>query len=227
MSLNHALLSALAEMPGTGGELVKRFDQTYGHFWASTHQQIYRELKKLEADGWVSASPSDKKTGSVVYTLRPAGRKALVAWAHESGSHAVTRDPFMVRLRAMANVDDADPEAALLQARTRHLARLQHYEALHRKHFGPVGTPLADAPGAPLSRAKLLRQLVLDAGLRRERSQIDWCDASLQALRALAGQPAAQAPAVPGDAPTKAAGATVSARKPAAPRAAKSTKPVA
>ena len=44
MALNHALLSALAEAPGTGAELVKRFDQTYGHFWASTHQQIYREL---------------------------------------------------------------------------------------------------------------------------------------------------------------------------------------
>ena len=201
MSLNHALLSALAETPGTGAELVKRFDQTYGHFWASTHQQIYRELKKLEADGWVSASPSDKKTGSVIYTLRPAGRKALVAWTLDSNSHATARDPFMVRLRAMANVDDADPETALLQARTRHLARLQHYEALHRKHFGPVDTPLADAPGAPLTRAKLLRQLVLDAGLRRERSQIDWCDASLQALRALAAQQAEQALATPAHAP--------------------------
>ena len=169
----------------------------------------------LEADGWVSASPSDKKTGSVVYALRPAGRKALVAWTHESDAHATARDPFLVRLRAMANVADADPETALLRARTRHLARLQHYEALHRKHFGPIGQgagldtgqPVAGHAGeaaapqpapapmaAPLTRADLLRQLVLDAGLRRERSQLDWCDASLQALRAWAAQSAAQAP---------------------------------
>ncbi|ARU06195.1 hypothetical protein CCO03_17295 [Comamonas serinivorans] len=183
MALNAALLSALADQPGTGAELVKRFDRTYGHFWACTHQQIYRELKQLVAQGWASTHPSDKKTGSVVYTLAPAGRDALRSWTREGGGHAVSRDPFLVRLRAMANVDDADPQAALLEARARHLARLQHYEALHRRHFGEPGVW---SPGT--SRPMLLRQLVLDAGLRRERSQLDWCDASLHALRTQAGE---------------------------------------
>ncbi|MCW2867763.1 MAG: PadR family transcriptional regulator, partial [Marmoricola sp.] len=55
MALEHALLVALSERPGTGIELARRFDRTIGFFWQATHQQIYRTLRRMEADGWVRA----------------------------------------------------------------------------------------------------------------------------------------------------------------------------
>lgn len=48
MSLPHAILTALLEKPSSGLELTRRFDRSIGYFWSATHQQIYRELGKLE-----------------------------------------------------------------------------------------------------------------------------------------------------------------------------------
>ncbi|MBA5845288.1 PadR family transcriptional regulator, partial [Escherichia coli] len=55
MSLPHALLTALAERPGSGSELADRFDRSIGYFWQATHQQIYRELGRLEETGWIES----------------------------------------------------------------------------------------------------------------------------------------------------------------------------
>ena len=50
-------LVALCEQSGSGYELARRFDRSIGYFWAATHQQIYRTLKVMEDDGWVSVTP--------------------------------------------------------------------------------------------------------------------------------------------------------------------------
>ena len=55
MSLAHAILTALLERPSSGLELARRFDKSIGHFWQATHQQIYRELGRLERDGEIRA----------------------------------------------------------------------------------------------------------------------------------------------------------------------------
>jgi len=57
MSLPHALLTALIEKPSSGIELSSRFDRSIAFYWHATHQQIYRELARLEAAGWVEATP--------------------------------------------------------------------------------------------------------------------------------------------------------------------------
>jgi hypothetical protein len=56
MSLPHALLTSLIEKPCSGYELARRFDKSIGYFWHATHQQIYRELARMEENGWVSSS---------------------------------------------------------------------------------------------------------------------------------------------------------------------------
>ncbi|EMY32485.1 putative PadR family transcriptional regulator, partial [Arthrobacter crystallopoietes BAB-32] len=63
MSLPHAILTALLEKPGSGAELTRRFDRSFGFFWPATHQQIYRELAKLERDGLVSSAGRDGSRG--------------------------------------------------------------------------------------------------------------------------------------------------------------------
>ena len=78
MALEHALLVALREQPATGLDLAKRFEPSIGFFWHATHQQIYRVLGRMDADGWVGveavaqAGRPDKK----VYAVTPAGASA-------------------------------------------------------------------------------------------------------------------------------------------------------
>lgn len=57
MSLPHAILTALLERPSSGLELTRRFDRSIGFFWSATHQQIYRELGRLETTGLIRALP--------------------------------------------------------------------------------------------------------------------------------------------------------------------------
>ena len=66
MALPHAILVSLCEQSGSGYELARRFAATpvaslapgssIGCFWATTHQQIYRTLRAMEDDGWISSA---------------------------------------------------------------------------------------------------------------------------------------------------------------------------
>ena len=84
MALPHAILVSLCEQAGSGYELARRFDRSIGYFWAATHQQIYRTLRTMEADGWVRAhvvqqGRPDKK----VYNVTDGGRAELARWIAE------------------------------------------------------------------------------------------------------------------------------------------------
>jgi DNA-binding PadR family transcriptional regulator len=55
MSLAHAILVSLVDCPSSGYDLAKKFDGSVGFFWQATHQQIYRELHRLQDKGWIDA----------------------------------------------------------------------------------------------------------------------------------------------------------------------------
>ncbi|UUZ61225.1 PadR family transcriptional regulator [Nocardioides sp. B-3] len=75
MALEHALLVALSERPGSGLELAGRFEKSIGFFWHATHQQIYRVLGRMETDGWLSVEtvPQAGRPDRKVYAVSPAG----------------------------------------------------------------------------------------------------------------------------------------------------------
>ncbi|GAA1657628.1 PadR family transcriptional regulator [Catellatospora bangladeshensis] len=81
-TLGYALLSLLTRGPATGYQLASRVKAPIGHFWTAKHSQIYPELARLAAAGWVRAAeeagpgPRAKKT----YELTPDGLAALRAW---------------------------------------------------------------------------------------------------------------------------------------------------
>ena len=82
MALEHALLVALREQPASGLELAKRFERSIGHFWTATHQQIYRVLARMDADGWVEATTVNQsgRPDKKVYDVTSAGAEVLRAW---------------------------------------------------------------------------------------------------------------------------------------------------
>ena len=103
MSLPHALLTSLAERPGSGSELANRFDRSIGYFWQATHQQIYRELARLEARGWIRSVAVEGARGRKRrYDVLPEGRSELARWTGADLEPPAIRDELMVRLRAEA-----------------------------------------------------------------------------------------------------------------------------
>ena len=93
MSLPHALITALVERPSSGSDLAGRFDRSIGFFWHATHQQIYRELGRLEEAGWVEPLPAESGRGRKrVYRVLPAGRAELQRWVAEQQDPKPLRD---------------------------------------------------------------------------------------------------------------------------------------
>jgi PadR family transcriptional regulator AphA len=95
MSLRHALLALLEAGPMTGYELAKQFDTSVAYVWSAPHSQIYPELRRLEADGLVTAEalPRGERGTKRAYSVTAAGADELMRWVTTIETPPRQRDP--------------------------------------------------------------------------------------------------------------------------------------
>ncbi len=167
MSLAHAVLTSLLEKASSGYDLARRFDKSIGYFWHATHQQIYRELGRMEVAGWVEAGiPADAgKTRKKEYRVLEAGRAELARWAKEPAPPMDLRDEFTVKLRADAVLGEIDLTPELRRHMALHAERLAQYRAIQARDF---------SPGRALTRAQQIQAMILRKGILYEQGEIDW-----------------------------------------------------
>ncbi|GEJ98723.1 PadR family transcriptional regulator [Streptomyces sp. ATE26] len=179
MSLPHAILTALLEKPSSGLELTRRFDRSIGYFWSATHQQIYRELGRLEGEGLIRALPAEQpvRGQKKSYEVLPAGRAELARWTAASQDPRPHRDALFLRLRAAAVVGTAGLEAELGRHLDLHRRQLAEYEEIEQRDFPP-------GRDTPEDR---LRHLVLRAGIDLETFWTQWLGRALAEFAELAG----------------------------------------
>lgn len=175
MSLPHALLTSLMERPSSGMDLAHRFERSIGYFWPATHQQIYRELGRLEEAGWVASEPAETGRGRKrLYHVLPAGQEELRRWMLQPDALRPLRDEMMVRLRAEAAIGPAGLESEVHRRLDLHRERLAHYRAIEARDF----------LGKPETRERRLQHLVLTAGILAEVAQIEVLERALVILEA-------------------------------------------
>ncbi|MCL2619317.1 MAG: PadR family transcriptional regulator [Defluviitaleaceae bacterium] len=82
MSLPHGLLGLLQYRDRTGYELAKLFEVSLNKFWHAQSSQIYRELGRLEEQGWVTSQNviQQGKPNKKVYTITESGRAEFLGW---------------------------------------------------------------------------------------------------------------------------------------------------
>ncbi len=175
MALEHAIMVSLGERPGTGYELGRQFERSIGYFWSATHQQIYRTLKKLHADGLVSFEPvlQDGRPDKKVYSLSPAGREALREWVATPTPLRSFRDELGVKLRAAEHGDITTIVDEMRRQRELHVAKLDLFRRFQKDDYPNPGD---------LTGRKLHQYLVLRGGVRAEEVFIDWCDEVIDTL---------------------------------------------
>ncbi|WP_407565809.1 PadR family transcriptional regulator [Streptomyces sp. 184] len=190
MSLPHAILTALLEKPSSGLELTRRFDRSIGYFWSATHQQIYRELGRLEGDDLIRAVPAQRPARGrrKEYEVLPAGRAELARWTAEPQDPRPLRDPLTLRLRAAAVVGTAGLRAEVARHLELHRRQLAEYEAIEERDFGPGRDTAADR----------LRHVVLRGGIAQETFWIVWLTEAATELEALDGPGGHGGPGRPG-----------------------------
>ncbi|MEU4241285.1 PadR family transcriptional regulator [Actinoplanes sp. NPDC026619] len=176
MALEHAILVSLLEQPGSGYELARRFERSIGRFWTATHQQIYRVLKRMEADGWVTGLDigQDGRPDKRSYQASDAGREALTEWLRAPVQPEAVRHDLAVKIRGAA-FDDAAGRVRLIDEVRRY--RATHEETLARY----LVSEQRDFP-APSSNGQDLQYVVLRGGIAYERMLLDWLDDVLETL---------------------------------------------
>lgn len=176
MALEHALLVALREQPASGLELAKRFERSIGYFWSATHQQIYRVLARMDADGWVDATTVSQtgRPDKKVYDVTPAGAAELRDWLAAPTGTEPLRSELAVKLRG-ASFGDRSAVLDVVRANLAdHRLRLDHYRRLSERDYPRP---------AELSGLDLDQYLVLRGGILMEESWIAWLDLYEQAHR--------------------------------------------
>ncbi|MFF2727949.1 PadR family transcriptional regulator [Streptomyces sp. NPDC058008] len=188
MSLPHAILTALLEKPSSGLELTRRFDRSIGYFWPSTHQQIYRELGKLERSGRIRALPAARTARGrrKEYEVLPAGREELTAWVSLAEDPRPVRDPLLLRMRAAAVVGAPGLTRELRRHLALHQEQLAEYLAIEERDFPPERTTDEDR----------LRRLVLRGGIDLETFWTGWLTTAIAGLDGSAAEDGAGSPDV-------------------------------
>ena len=174
MALDHALLVALSERPGTGLELARRFERSIGFFWQATHQQIYRVLARMAEAGWVSVETrrDPGKPEQKQYAVTQEGARALATWLAEPTPAEAIRSELAVKLRGASYGDRDAVLATVRDALADHTTRLAHFEQLEKRDYPDP---------AALSGADLDQYLVLRGGIHSQRALVTWLTEYLEA----------------------------------------------
>jgi DNA-binding PadR family transcriptional regulator len=175
MALSHALLAALHTMPCSGYDLAKKFDGSVGFFWNASHQQIYRELSKLEEQNYIEvlmlhqANRHDKK----VYTVTPVGKDYLREWIAQPSLLAPIKDNLLVKLFAADLVEPSVILRELQYHRAQHLRVLEACKSVQQQSFADV---------SKLDIQRRYRYLTVRQGIRIETEWLAWCDEAIELL---------------------------------------------
>jgi len=176
VALAQALLAVLVSHPSSGYDLTKYFDSSVGFFWKASHQQIYRELARLEELGWLTAEAvaqagrPDKK----VFTVTQEGQAHLRQWLKEPAEPIPMRDDLLVKITAGHLVEPRVLQTELERQRVLHRERLAVYQELQKQYF--------PEPNA-LSAAGRCSYITLRCGMRYEMGWLDWCEEAITLLQ--------------------------------------------
>lgn len=182
MALAHALIASLMEEPCSGYDLSKRFDGSVGFFWNASQQQIYRELTKLEEQGWISAevisqqSRPDKK----LFSVTDLGKKQLTEWITQPCEPTPVRDDLLVKVFRGYLVPCQILLKELKRHREAHLHKLSVYQDIEQKCF---------SQSQQLSVKDKFAYMTLRRGIRDETDAIAWCEEAIELLRQLEVNP--------------------------------------
>jgi PadR family transcriptional regulator, regulatory protein AphA len=167
-AITPVILGLLAMRPLAGYDIKAIVDRSTRFFWAASYGQIYPELRRLEAEGLIVGEDAPKGGRQRrVYSLTPAGRKALVEWLLGPTVTIELRDESLLRLFF---ADALPKEQALLLLEGRKLGHEQFLEGLRAIDARPGQDPE-------------FVDLVLHWGIAFNEWGAQWCQQQLDHLR--------------------------------------------
>ncbi|MFV2175473.1 helix-turn-helix transcriptional regulator [Actinomadura sp. LOL_016] len=177
--LGHAILQLLSRNTASGYDLKGRFHGSVGHGWHAYDTQIYRELRNLEKEGFVSGQMAPGRSGPQrrLYSITEKGIESLESWLTSPLDVTKMKDEFALRVWTA----DLFPEESI----NNHLdgARSQWSEALaHQKMSLRV---LTEEYGKPTDSDDTVygRQLAIQYSIAITEAKLAWVDEAQRIAR--------------------------------------------
>jgi PadR family transcriptional regulator AphA len=179
--LGHAILQLLTRNAASGYDLKKRFFTSVGHGWHAYDTQIYRELKSLEAAGFVSGKVAQGRSGPQrrLYTITEDGRESLSEWLTSDLDLTKIKDELSLRVWTADLFPPGTFEEFIIQAREQWQKSLEHQRTSLRVLKEEYGAPDGWAPDEVFGR-----QLAIDNIIAVTEAKIAWADRTLKVISA-------------------------------------------
>ena len=170
MSLRIAALGLLAQFPGSGYDLLKRFEKSMANVWPATQSQLYGELNKLASDGLIEVGDIGPR-GRKEYLVTDAGRAELTRWITDPQDDPPYRSAPLLRVFLLGEVAPEQAREYMTGYAARAEADLARLERL-RDALEPWGDSDAEFYGGA----------ALDYGLRVAAMERDWAQSVVRGI---------------------------------------------
>jgi DNA-binding PadR family transcriptional regulator len=161
VSLRYAALGLLAQQPGSGYDLLKRFEQSMANVWPATQSQLYGELNKL-ADGGLIEVTDIGPRGRKEYRVTDAGRRDLLRWMTNPQDDPPYRSAELLRVFLLGEMTAEQARAYMVSVAEHAEAELARYEQLR------------DSMNWQDTDTDFYGRAALEFGLRVEAMEADW-----------------------------------------------------
>ncbi|SBS74638.1 Transcriptional regulator, PadR-like family [uncultured Mycobacterium sp.] len=161
MSLRYAALGLLAQQPGSGYDLLKRFDISMANVWPATQSQLYGELNKLANAGLIEVSDIGPR-GRKEYRVTDAGRRDLLRWMTNPQDDPPYRSAELLRVFLLSEMTSEQARAYMVSVAEHAEAELDRYEQVR------------DSMNWQDNDADFYGRAALEFGLRVEAMEAEW-----------------------------------------------------
>ncbi|AQT82035.1 PadR family transcriptional regulator [Mycolicibacterium litorale] len=161
MSLRYAALGLLAQQPGSGYDLLKRFEYSMANVWPATQSQLYGELNRLAAAGLIEVTDIGPR-GRKEYRVTDAGRADLLRWMTNPADDPPYRSAELLRVFLLGEMPTEQARAYVASVAERAETELARYEQLR------------DSMDWTVDDAGFYGRAALEFGLRAEAMEADW-----------------------------------------------------
>jgi PadR family transcriptional regulator, regulatory protein AphA len=166
VSLRHALLGMLADHPGSGYDLLKRFELSLNFVWQAKQSQLYGELGKMAEAGLIEVTGTGARNRKE-YAITDAGRAELRRWLIGEAPDRTIRNEMLLRVFFLWTLEREEAVAYLEAVEGWAALRVDALEQLRERIKG-----FESRPGDLYSMA------ALEYGIRLSRTTKDWAEST-------------------------------------------------
>ena len=177
MSIKHAILSLLLESDRTGYDLTKNFESSVAFYWTASHQQIYKTLAEMHANGWVSLTVSEQsnKPDKKIYSLTTQGEQELIEWALIPPKKSPAKNQLLIKLM-LARLVGVEPIIEQLNTEIQNVyEKISNYSKIEKQYF-------SSKPTSATHIKNITSYLTLRHGILSAHADLDWLHEAIEML---------------------------------------------